>query len=74
MTKLGLSFADRVSFILTDNLHFKRLAMLDQISEEIEAMDAQDQAALFDSTLLLCVAELRGLLAAVIEALGGEAK
>lgn len=73
VTKLGLSFHERVSFILTDRLHFKRLAMLDVLQEEIESAVAADQAALFDATLTLCVGELRGLVAGVLEVLGGEA-
>ena len=72
VTKLGMSFQDRVAFVLTDKLHLKRMTMLDLVEEEIESMGAQDQVALFDSTLVLCVAELRGMVAAVIEALGGE--
>ena len=63
-----------VLFELFYRLHFKRLAMLDMVQEELEAMDAADQAAMFDSSLMLCVGELRNLMAAVIDVLEGEAE
>lgn len=72
VTKLGIVHQGRVALVLTDKLEFKRLAMLDILQEEIEQADSTDQAALFDSTLSLLIGELRSLVPAVIEALGGE--
>jgi recombination associated protein RdgC len=72
VTMLGLVWRDRLAFKLTDTMQIKSLQMLDILHEEIEQADAQDQAALFDSTLALMIGELRELVPGLIAALGGE--
>ena len=72
VTKLGMTWQDRISFVLTADLHLKKLTMLDVLQEQIEDASAEDQAALFDTTLALTIGELRELAPAVIEALGGD--
>lgn len=71
-TQLGLVWNDRLAFVLTEKLTIKRLTMLDVVQEELEAMDATDQAALFESSLALLLGELRQFLPFLFEALGGE--
>lgn len=73
-TKLGLVWQDRISFVLTEDLQFKRMTMLDILCEQIEEAEADDQAALFDTSLAMTIGELRQFVPAVIEALGGEEK
>lgn len=73
-TKLGLVWQDRISFVLTEDLQFKRMTMLDILCEQIEEAEAEDQAALFDTSLAMTIGELRQFVPAVIEALGGEEK
>lgn len=71
-TKLGLVWQDRISFVLTDDLQFKRLQMLDVLQEQLEEAEAEDQFALFQAYFALCLGELRQLVPAVLESLGGE--
>ncbi|MBW7861023.1 MAG: recombination-associated protein RdgC [Rhodocyclaceae bacterium] len=71
-TRLALTFDDRVSFILTEKLEIKRLDFLDVVKESLEAADTEDAQALFDAGFALTSGELRRLLPALLEALGGE--
>lgn len=69
-TRLALTWNDRVSFVLTEGLDIKRIAPLDILNEG--RMPAADEAEQFDSDMLLMTRELALLLAALVEALGGE--
>jgi recombination associated protein RdgC len=71
-TRLALTFADRVSFVLDANLGIKRVRPLD-VLKETEAGSAADTdaEARFASDFTLMTGELSSLLAAVLEALGG---
>ncbi|MGE8690030.1 MAG: recombination-associated protein RdgC [Achromobacter sp.] len=69
-TRLAMTWADRVSFVLTDGLDIKRVAPLDVLKEGSEAMQTDD--AKFDSDMTLMAGELAKLLAEVVDALGGE--
>lgn len=69
-TRLGLTWADRVSFVLTEKLELKRLAFLDVLKEQGE--QAEDEDALFATEFTLMTGELRRLLDDLLEALGGE--
>lgn len=71
-TRLGMTWADRVSFVLTDQLQLKRLAFLDILKEESERGETADEQ--FDLDFALMSGELANLLAALVEALGGEKK
>jgi recombination associated protein RdgC len=69
VSKLALSFDDRISFVLTDRLELKRIAPLDTLTEaQPDAQDAQEQ---FDADFALMTGELRRMIPALIEALGG---
>ncbi|RZU00138.1 recombination associated protein RdgC [Advenella incenata] len=70
-TKLALTWSDRISFVLSDNLIIKRIAPLD-ILKENQDMSAMDEEERFDADMTLMTAELAGLLGALVEALGGE--
>lgn len=72
-TRLGLTFDDRVSFILTEKLEIKRLDFLDVVREQLDESEADDARALFDAGFALMTGEIKRLLAALAEALGGEA-
>lgn len=71
-TRLGLTFDDRVSFILTEKLEIKRLDFLDVVREQLDDSGADDARALFDAGFALMTGEIRRLLPALAEALGGE--
>ena len=72
VTRLGLTWNDRVGFVLTDKLHIKRITFLaideDKPAAE-EDISAQEQ---FDIDFALMSGELTLLLKDVCEALGGD--
>lgn len=69
VTKLAMTWADKVSFVLHENLQVKRVAPLDVIKEQA-ALSADDDA--FDSDFALMTGELRKLIPGLINVLGGE--
>lgn len=71
VTRLGLTWADRISFVLHENLQLKRIAPLDLI-KDIAAAHEQDDT--FDSDFAIMTGELKKMLPAVIDMLGGEAQ
>src|SRR5690554_5138231 len=69
-TRLALTWADRVSFVLSDGLDLKRIAPLDVLQEG--RIPSHDEAEQFDSDFTLMSGELARLLEDLVEALGGE--
>ncbi len=72
-TRLALTWADRVSFVLTDGLEVKRVTPLDVLKENQDG-NAQNEAEEFDSDFTLMAGELAQMLDDLVEALGGEKK
>lgn len=70
-TRLALTWADKISFVLTDGLEVKRLVPTDLLTDQQE-QNAQDEAQSFDSQFLLMSTELNVLISEMLEALGGE--
>lgn len=71
-TRLALTFADRVSLVLTDALAIKRVRPLDVLKEsEAGSAAGADAADRFLSDFTLMAGELSSLLAGVVDALGG---
>ncbi|WP_417069772.1 recombination-associated protein RdgC [Niveibacterium terrae] len=70
-TKLGLTFDERISFVLTERLEIKRLAFLDVIQEEAEKNGTGGDEQ-FEVDFVLMTAELARFLPHLVEALGGE--
>lgn len=73
VTRLGMTWNDRISFVLTDKLQLKRLAFLDILKEQAEqdGVGADEQ---FDIDFALMTGELVQLFADLLVALGGELK
>lgn len=71
-TRLALTWNDRVSFVLTEGLQLKKVALLDVVLENQPqaAGDGKDDG--FDTDVALVTGELRQLLPALIDSLGGE--
>ncbi|WP_322997913.1 recombination-associated protein RdgC [Castellaniella sp.] len=67
-TRLAMTWNDRVSFVLTDNLDVKRVAPLDVLKEH---QDAQNEAEQFEADFTLMSGELARLLGDLTAALGG---
>ncbi|MFN7087427.1 MAG: recombination-associated protein RdgC [Burkholderiales bacterium] len=72
-TRLGMTWQDRISFVLTEQLQLKRLAFLDVLREEASnhGSDAEERYA---ADFALMAGELTRLLADLTRALGGEKK
>jgi len=72
-TRLGMTWKNRISFVLTDQLQVKRVAFLDILKDETadQADDAEEQ---FDIDFALMTGELGAMLNDLVEALGGEKK
>jgi recombination associated protein RdgC len=70
-TKLGMTWNDKVSFVLTDKLHLKRLAFLDILREQV-AQDTESGSEPFDADFALMAGELALLFNDLLMALGGE--
>lgn len=71
-TRLAMTWNDRVSFLLTEALQLKKVAFLDVVFEEQATTPADGQDDSFDGDVALATGELRQLLPALLEALGGE--
>ena len=70
-TRLAMTWADRISFVLTEGLAVKRIAPLDVIKEENDVSSINDDER-FDSDLTLMTGELNKLLSDLVFSLGGE--
>jgi recombination associated protein RdgC len=70
-TRLALTWADRISFVLTEGLDIKRVSPLDVLKEGSDTTAANDTEK-FDSDMTLMTGELAKLLAETVDALGGE--
>ncbi len=72
-TRLSLTWNDRVSFVLTEQLQIKRLAFLDLLKEDAERQ-SENADDLFAANFTIMTGELAQLLAHLVEVLGGEAE
>ncbi|MDD5329750.1 MAG: recombination-associated protein RdgC [Sulfuricella sp.] len=71
VTRLALTWNDRISFVLQENLQVKRLAFLDLLKDEAE-QQAETADEMFDADFAIMAGELARFLPDLIEALGGE--
>lgn len=72
-TRIAMTWDNRISFVLTDNLEVKRLVFLDVIKEQA-AQDAESAADQFDTDFAMMTGELQRFIPALVDALGGEIK
>jgi recombination associated protein RdgC len=68
-TRLALTWNERVSFVLTESLQLKKLAILDVVLEE-NSGDRKDDS--FDADIAIATGEIQPLIDDLLEALGGE--
>lgn len=71
VTRLGMTWNDRISFVLDEKLQIKRLSFLDIIKEENECQSENEQER-FDLDFTLMTGELALMLKSVVDSLGGE--
>jgi recombination associated protein RdgC len=72
-TRLGMTWNDRISFVLTEQMQIKRLNFLDIIKEEAASV-AENEDEMFELDFTLMTGELAKMLNDLTQALGGENK
>lgn len=65
VAEIGLSFDNRLSFVLTESGSIRKLAFLDLVQEELGDVSGDDLIAEYDARATLMVLELRRLFAAL---------
>ncbi|WKE66364.1 recombination-associated protein RdgC [Gallaecimonas kandeliae] len=73
VSKLALSYPDKLSFVLDENLAIKRVKFADLLREENDDIDGADKAARLDADFLLMTRTFEEFIPELINALGGEA-
>lgn len=71
VTRLALTWGDRISFLLNENLQIKRLSFLDILKEQADGQ-AENEDERFDIDFTLMTGEVARLLDDLLDALGGE--
>jgi len=70
--KLALTWDDRLSFLLDEQLGIKRLKFLDILQEQADAADSDDEAGHFDAEFAIMTLELARFLPRLLELFGEE--
>lgn len=70
-TRLALTWRDRISFVVTDELQIKRLQFLDILKEQTDGQ-ANNEAERFDLDFTLMTGETARMLDDIVAAFGGE--
>lgn len=72
--KLAISWADRLAFIIDENLSIKRLRFLDLIQGQLADIETGNEAERFDADFSIMSMELANFLPRLLELFGGENK
>ncbi|MCX7096152.1 MAG: recombination-associated protein RdgC [Methylobacter sp.] len=70
--KLAVNWADRLAFIIDENLAVKRLKFLDLIQDQVSDIDTDSEAEQFDVDFSIMSLELANFLPRLLELFGGE--
>lgn len=71
-SQLGLSWSDRIAFVLTEKLQLKRVEFLELSSDGADGGDDVDPVERFDANFTVMTGELANVLRDLVDALGGE--
>lgn len=71
VVRLGLTWNDRISFVLTEQLQLKRITFLEILKRESDT-EVEDDGEQFEIDFALMTGELSLLIADLVKALGGE--
>lgn len=74
VVKLALTYKDRLSFVLHENLVIKRLKFLDLVIEKAYEIEAEDASQRFDADFSIMAEEISDFIPALFEAFGGLAQ
>jgi recombination associated protein RdgC len=72
--KLAMSWADRMSFVLDEQLSVKRLKFLDLIQEQASEIEAFDEVEQFDADFAIMTAEIANFLPRLLEIFSSESE
>jgi recombination associated protein RdgC len=72
--KLAVNWADRIAFIIDENLAIKRLKFLDLIQDQVADTESGSEAEQFDVDFSIMSLELSNFLPRLLELFGGENK
>jgi recombination associated protein RdgC len=72
VSKLTLSWQERIEFLLDDKLTVKRLRFSELVQEKADEIEADDVATQFDVDFSIMALELSGFIKALVTAFGGE--
>ena len=72
VSRLALSWNDRLSFVLDENLGIRRLRFLDLVQEQAAEVETDDQLERFDVDFSIMTLELAAFLPRLLELFGGE--
>ncbi len=70
--KLALTYQEKLSFLLSDDLSLKRLKFSDELLDKAAENGADDPASRFDADFCLMMLELGNFIPALLENIGGE--
>ncbi len=70
--KLAVSWEERLSFIIDENLAIKRLRFLELIQDQVSDIEVNDAAAQFDVDFSIMSAELANFIPRLLDLFGGE--
>ncbi len=74
VTRLALSWDDRIAFVLGEDLSIRRLRFLDLVREQLDDTSAETEEAQRDAEFTLMSGELALFLHRLLEVFGGEAR
>jgi recombination associated protein RdgC len=74
VVRLALEWAERITFVLCEDLSIKRLGFMDMIQEEAAEVAAEDDSARFDADFAIMSLELGRFMPALLKQFGGMEK
>lgn len=72
VSQLALGWDEKITFVLDDRLHVKRLRFEDMLRDEADEQGGDDVAGQMDASLVIMGGTLQGFLPALCESFGGE--
>lgn len=69
--RIGMTWSDKISFVLSEDFAFKKIQFLDVLAESAK-QDAEDAESAFIAEVTIGAGELQNMFADLVEALGGE--
>lgn len=70
--KMGVSFDNKLSFVLTDEIQLKKIKFGEEVNQEIDDQGAEDQMAYMDASFTIVSGVIAETIEAVLNAFGGE--